>query len=129
MEQQKQIEYWKKASELDLLSAIDIYESGKNFHFCLFLCHLSIEKLLKALVVKSTNDFPPKSHNLLRLSEISQINCTDDILTLLEELSQFQLSTRYPDELFSVHKLATKEFTTNKLEKVKELSKWLTSKL
>ncbi|KAF0140260.1 MAG: HEPN domain-containing protein [Stygiobacter sp.] len=129
MEQQKQIEYWKKAAELDLQSAIDIYESGKNFHFSLFLCHLSIEKILKALVVKFTNDFPPKSHNLLRFAELCRIDCTDETLTLLEELSQFQLSTRYPDELFSVHKLATKEFTTNKLEEVKELSKWLTSKL
>lgn len=129
MEQQKQIEYWKKASELDLQSAIDIYESGKNFHFSLFLCHLSIEKILKALVVKFTNDFPPKSHNLLRLAELSRIDCDDETLTLLEELSQFQLSTRYPDEMFSVHKLATKEFTTTKLEKVKELAKWLTLKL
>lgn len=129
MEQQKQIEYWKKASEMDLQSAIDIYESGKNFHFSLFLCHLSIEKILKALVVKFTNDFPPKSHNLLRLVELCRIDCDDETLTLLEELSQFQLSTRYPDELFSVHKLATKEFTTTKLEKVKELAKWLTSKL
>ena len=129
MELKKQIEYWKKASELDLQSAIDIFESGKNFHFSLFLCHLSIEKILKALVVKCSNDFPPKSHNLLRLAELSQIECDNDTLSLLEELSQFQISTRYPDEMFSVHKLATKEFTTNRLEKVKELSEWLISKL
>ncbi|MBA4407584.1 DNA-binding protein [bacterium] len=129
MELKKQIEYWKKASELDLQSAIDIFESGKNFHFCLFLCHLSIEKVLKALVVKYTYDFPPKSHNLLRLAELAQIECENDTITLLEELSQFQLSTRYPDELFSAHKLATKKFTTNKLRQVKELSEWLMSKL
>ncbi|KAF0146839.1 MAG: HEPN domain-containing protein, partial [Ignavibacteria bacterium] len=71
MEQSKQIEYWTKAATLDLQSAIDIFESGKNFHFCLFLCHLSIEKLLKAFVVKITNDFPPKTHNLLRLAELA----------------------------------------------------------
>ncbi len=129
MELKKQIEYWKKASELDLQSAIDIFESGKNFHFCLFLCHLSIEKVLKALVVKYTSDFSPKSHNLLRLTELAQIECENDTLTLLEELSQFQLSTRYPDELFSIHKLATKEFTSNKLRQVKELSQWLMLKL
>ncbi len=129
MELKKQIEYWKKASELDLQSAIDIFESGKNFHFCLFLCHLSIVKVFKALVVKYTSDFSPKSHNLLRLTELAQIECENDTLTLLEELSQFQLSTRYPDELFSIHKLATKEFTSNKLRQVKELSQWLMLKL
>ena len=80
-------------------------------------------------MVKCSNDFPPKSHNLLRLAELSQIECDNDTLSLLEELSQFQIGTRYPDEMFSVHKLATKEFTTNRLEKVKELSEWLISKL
>ncbi len=129
MEQIKQIEYWKKAALLDLQSAIDIFESGKNFHFCLFLCHLSVEKMMKALVVKSTNDFPPTTHNLLRLAELSKLNCDDMTLTILEELSQYQLSTRYPDELFSLHKLATKEFTMAKLEKVKEVFEWLTSNL
>ncbi|MEW5841794.1 MAG: hypothetical protein AB1775_00870 [Bacteroidota bacterium] len=46
---------------------------------------------------------------------------------LKEELNQFQLSTRYPDEKFTIHTLATKEFTKVKFEKVKEAHKWLTS--
>ncbi|MEW6654049.1 MAG: HEPN domain-containing protein, partial [Bacteroidota bacterium] len=59
-----------------------IFESGKNFHFCLFLCHLSVEKLLNAFVVKTTNDFPPKTHNFLRLAELSELKCDDSTLQL-----------------------------------------------
>ena len=127
METEKQIEYWIKASGLDLQTAMDIFDSGKNLHFCLYMCHLSIEKILKAIVVKNTNDFPPKSHNLLRLAEIGNVLLSEDRVTFLEELNQFQLSTRYPDEKFTIYSLATKEFTEDKLEKVKEIHKWLTS--
>ncbi len=129
MELKKQIEYWKKASELDLQSALDIYESGKNFHFCLFLCHLSIEKVLKAMVVAETKNFAPKSHNLLRLAELTKLEITDDLLTNLEELNQFQISARYPDEKFSLYTLATKEFTFQKKNQVKELHKWISSQI
>ncbi len=127
METEKQIEYWLKASNLDLQTALDLFNSGKNLHFCLFMCHLSIEKLLKALVVKASNDFPPKSHNLLRLAEIANITLKDNKVEFLEELNQFQLSTRYPDEKFTIYTLATKEFTEDKLIRVKELHKWLIS--
>ena len=86
-----------------------------------------IEYWLKALVVKMSNDFPPKSHNLLRLAEIANITLEDNNVEFLEELNQFQLSTRYPDEKFTIYTLATKEFTEDKLNRVKELHKWLTS--
>ena len=127
MNTEKQIKYWMKASDLDLQTALDLFNSGKNLHFCLFMCHLSIEKLLKALIVKTSDDFPPKSHNLLRLAEIANITLENNNVEFLEELNQFQLSTRYPDEKFTIYSLATKEFTEDKVIRVKELHKWLTS--
>ena len=59
MNSSNQIEYWIKASKLDWETASDLFFSGKNYHFCLFLCHLAIEKLLKALVIKETDRHPP----------------------------------------------------------------------
>ncbi len=61
------------------------------------ICHLSVEKLLKALVVKVTNYYPPKTHNLLRLAEIAKLELKDEDTQLLQKLNQFQLDTRYPD--------------------------------
>lgn len=125
MDTNKQIGFWKESAESDWSTAIDIFSSGKNLHFCLFLCHLTVEKLLKALIVKRTNSFPPKTHNLLRLAEISELKLYEGIPRLFQELNQFQLDTRYPDEKFTVYKLATKEFTTERIEKVKEVKKWI----
>lgn len=73
MDNQKQIEYWQKGASLDFQTANDIFESGKNLHFCLYMCHLSIEKLLKVVIVKVAGEFPPKSHNLLRLAELAKL--------------------------------------------------------
>ncbi|MEI7811476.1 MAG: HEPN domain-containing protein [Ignavibacteria bacterium] len=129
MDKDKQIKYWLTGAEHDWETAGDIYDSGKNFHFCLFLCHLVIEKLLKALAVKAINDFPPKTHNLLRLAELAGLQITPDDIKLLEELNKFQMDTRYPDEKFTLYKMATLEFTTERILKIEMFRKWLISQI
>jgi HEPN domain-containing protein len=117
------------ASELDWKRATDIFNSNKNLHFCLFICHLAIGKLLKALVVKETNDHPLKTYNLLRLKEIANMDLKTDDIQFLEELNQFQLDTRYPDEKFTLYKLATKDFTRERFNKTEKLRLWLKSRI
>jgi HEPN domain-containing protein len=124
---EEQIKYWKKAAELDFESAKDIFHSGKNFHFALFVLHLSFEKALKAAVTNETNSIPPKTHNLLRLSELAKIELEEDIIEFFGELNQFQLQTRYPDEKFKLYKLASQEFTELRFNKAEEVFKWLIS--
>lgn len=63
----------------------------------LFFCHLTIEKALKAHVVKVTHDVPPRSHNLLFLSEIAHIEFSDNFNDLPGILMHYQLEGRYPD--------------------------------
>lgn len=125
MDTEKQIRYWVDSAELDFNTAADIFNSGKNYHFCLFLCHLCVEKLLKAVVVKVTNNHPPKTHNLLRLAEIGKLTLDDSKLILFQELNQFQIDTRYPDEKFTLYKTATKEFAQIRFNKVLETKDWL----
>lgn len=50
----KQIQYWQKGAYDDIETAKILIENGKLVHG-LFFCHLSIEKIVKALVVKTTN--------------------------------------------------------------------------
>ncbi len=87
MDKEKQRNYWRTASTMDWQTANDIYQSDKNYHYCLFICHLTIEKLLKAFIVEKTNTFPPKSHNLTRLAELAEIDVSADQIRLLEELN------------------------------------------
>ncbi len=70
------IKYWLKASKEDFDTA-DILCKNKKYHHALFFCHLSIEKMLKAIIVRSTEAAPPLIHDLVRLAERAGLDLSD----------------------------------------------------
>ncbi len=60
-------------------------------------CHLVIEKIIKAHVVKQTKDLAPCSHNLIYLSERAKLNFSEENEIFLGILMKYQLQCRYPD--------------------------------
>lgn len=76
MGKQDIIKYWIKTSEDDLSSMESIFNAG-NYDWALFIGHLSLEKIMKALWVKNnTSDVPPKTHNLKKIAD--EANCTKE---------------------------------------------------
>ncbi|WP_177179661.1 HEPN domain-containing protein [Cyclobacterium xiamenense] len=65
---QRQIAYWVDGSKNDFETAKILIDQNRIVHG-MFFCHLVIEKVLKAHVVKETREFAPKSHNLFYLAE------------------------------------------------------------
>lgn len=59
---------WYFQSDYDYEVAVDMLSSGRTV-YCVFLCHLCIEKAFKGLYVKKTGNFPPKSHSLIYFVE------------------------------------------------------------
>jgi HEPN domain-containing protein len=49
---------------------------GARISLALFSAHLTIEKALKAHVVKNTKKFPPMIHNLVSLANIAGLKLT-----------------------------------------------------
>jgi HEPN domain-containing protein len=60
---EKLINHWISRSDQDFETMIHLYNS-KDYHWSLFLGHLVIERLLKALVVKKTKTHAPFTHDL-----------------------------------------------------------------
>jgi len=60
----KQILYWADEADSAVHSAGILLKKKKYLHGW-FFCHLTIEKISKAHVIKATNQIPPKSHNLI----------------------------------------------------------------
>ncbi|MCC6545303.1 MAG: HEPN domain-containing protein [Nitrospirae bacterium] len=50
----KTISYWHSSAKYDLSVATAMFKS-KKYPYSLFMGHLALEKLLKALIVKNTN--------------------------------------------------------------------------
>ncbi len=121
----KQIDYWLKAAESDLETAKGILKTGKNLHYCLFFCHLTIEKHMKALIAKITHQMPPRSHDLEFLSEKASLKLEIKDLDFLTEMNGFNLETRYPDEQFEIYKKATVTRTKKYFKRTEEFTIWL----
>ncbi len=96
MDISKQLIYWIDGASSDLETAELLINSRRLLHG-LFFCHLTIEKVLKAWVGKTTLDIPPKTHNLLRLHEISNLSLSEEEIKLHEVLMIYQLEGRYPE--------------------------------
>ncbi|PWD97733.1 HEPN domain-containing protein [Marinilabilia rubra] len=93
---EKQIEYWKAGAIDDFLSA-EILIDRQHYLHGQFFCHLVIEKIIKAHIVKSTKEFAPRSHNLFYLSDKANLQYSEDEEIFLGILRQYQLQGRYPD--------------------------------
>jgi len=118
------IKYWSDSSDEDFDTMITMYES-KKFNWALFVGHLMIEKLLKALYVKINNDYPPFIHNLLRLAEKCDLELTDDQRLFLVTVTAFSINARYDDYKRSFQQKCTPEFTATWIENLKINRQWI----
>jgi len=121
----KQIEYWISSSASDIETAELLIKNIKIING-LFFCHLVLEKAIKAHVVKSTKQIPPKSHNLIFLLEKTKLEIKPDDEIFFGLLMRYQLQGRYPDyEPIIPNRLKAEEY----LNKTKRIFKWLKEQL
>lgn len=125
MDVKQQMQYWVVSSEEDFAAAQSLLDKGHLRH-CLFFTHLAIEKMLKAHVVKVTQEVPPKIHDLLRLSRIAELTLTEAQQNLLLEFRVYQLEGRYPD---SQQMPLDDAFVKSELIRMKEILEWLKTQL
>jgi HEPN domain-containing protein len=100
--------------------------TAKRYLHCLFWAHLALEKIAKAHWVKNHEEnIPPKVHNINWLLTEAEVDLGKDTMDFLVEFNRFQLSTRYPDYVGKIYKVCTQSFTTEELEKIKEIRQCL----
>ena len=121
----KQIAYWTAGAADDMMTAELLIRESRVLHG-LFFCHLVIEKAVKAHVVKTTGEVAPRSHNLIYLSEKTNLVFDEESLIFLGILMKYQLQGRYPD----YNPILPDQFKVAEyLNRTKTLLKWLIEKL
>lgn len=125
---EKAVQYWLDGAEYDMSVVTALYEKEK-FPYALFMGHLAVEKLLKALVLKNTRQHAPYSHSLSLLAEKSDVKIPKKILKSLARFMEFHFEARYPNERNKFYKKCTKEFAGKKVREIKEVFAWLKGKL
>lgn len=122
------INHWIEGSDNDFKTMIDLYQT-KNNNWALFMGHLVIEKLLKALFVKTKGEFPPITHDLRRICEKANIEIDMSQQILLDSISRFNIKARYDDYKQSFYQLCTDNFTAEWISKIKDCRLWIKAML
>ena len=125
MDMEEYIEFWLKGAEHDLAAAEALYYS-KNYDWSLFIGHLVLEKVLKALIIQNTGEpMPPKMHNLSRLAIHAKLELSEEQTRFLIEANKFHIEARYPDYKNTFYKLCDQNYASNQLNRIKEVYKCL----
>lgn len=120
--------YWKESSDQNFNTMRHLLEA-KDYSWALFMGHLVIEKLLKAIYVKKHQRHSIFSHDLLRLADKISLKLTDEQMDWLDEISTYNLNARYDNYKQDFQKMCTEEFTLDRINRIKILRLWLIKQL
>jgi len=124
------IEYWVESSDRDYKSMLKNYKA-KQYLWALFIGHLMLEKLLKAIYVKNNKNkpYPPKIHNLNVLAEKCKLKLNDRQEKILFICNSFNINTRYGDYKNEFYKKCTRNYTKKQIKDIEEMRIWLRKEL
>ena len=116
--------YWIESSSDDFKTMNKLFKS-ESYNWALFVGHISVEKLLKALYVKLHGKHAPLIHNLYRLAELCDIELADEYPDWLDTITSFNINARYDDYRKEFYDLCTHEYTELWIGRIKELREWI----
>lgn len=94
----KETRNWLNMVEYDIKTANTMFKTGR-YVYVIFMCHLAIEKALKAVVCEETNKVPPKTHDLIYLINLGKIKLSGDLLDFVGIINNAGIIMRYPEDL------------------------------
>jgi HEPN domain-containing protein len=122
---EKHIAYWRDGA-LESWTDAEYNIKGGRIAFGLFAVQLTVEKALKAHVVKNTKKVPPTIHNLISLANLAGLKLTSKQLQLFAELNPLNIEGRYPG---NIRKPLTKAEAELIAKRTKVALEWLIKQL
>ncbi len=109
-----------KSAEYDLKTA-EFMLSSERYIYVIFMCHLSLEKILKAIVTETTQKIPPKSHNLIYLIKLGNIKLISESFDFIAKINNASIITRYPEDFSKILEAYPKNIAEEYLSKTNEV--------
>jgi HEPN domain-containing protein len=89
---------WLRSSEYDIKTAESLLRA-RRYVYVIFMCHLAVEKTLKAVISETSRTTPPRTHNLYRLLELGRIQLPEVHEAIVAQLNTMSTATRYPEDI------------------------------
>lgn len=121
---EKEIKNWLDMVDYDLTTAKQMFKTGR-YVYVIFMCHLAIEKTLKAIVCAETNKIPPKTHDLIYLINLGKVKLPNDLLDFIGIINNAGIVTRYPEDLSKLISSYSDEVAKGYFERTSEVIKCL----
>lgn len=120
----KATENWLLSAEYDLKTASTLLKN-KRYIYVVFMCHLGLEKTLKAILSEKLKELPPYTHNLNRLLELGNIVLPERYQAFVSSINLQSVPTRYPEDFKRLAKEFDKNIAEKYLAQTKRIYKWL----
>ncbi len=120
----KDAENFLLSSDYDFDTAKHMFKKGR-YVYVIFMCHIAIEKQLKAILAEITDKSPPRTHNLLYLIKEAGINPPQSLFDFLAKINNTSIATRYPEDFRKLLASYPKKVTKDYLKNADEVLKWL----
>lgn len=116
---------WVATSRYDLQTAEAMFKAGR-YLYVVFMCHLAIEKMLKALLAdKYPEELPPKIHHLINLAQKTAITFPENLKEFFQRIDHVSVATRYPEDLRTLSREFNKDTAKLILIETKRMIQWL----
>ncbi len=119
-----EIKNWLDSAVYDLETAEQMFKTGR-YIYTVFMCHLALEKVLKAKVEENKRKTPPKTHDLEYLVSLAGLSPDKDMEKFIVEISNLSIVTRYPKDFSRMLKDFLRERVEVILLKTKESFQWI----
>jgi len=122
--------YWLEMAEYDLETA-RVMLQGRRFLYVGFMCHQTIEKILKAFYVSKLQENPPHTHNLTYLAQQTGVydNMSEDQKSILDILEPLNVESRYPTQKEKLMQTLDYERCEGIVKKAEGLYQWIKNQL
>ena len=122
--------YWLEMCDYDLGTAQAMFDAGRYLYVG-FLCHLIIEKALKAYWSNVLEEPPLKIHSLSKLAEKTGLaqEMTEHQLAFIDTLEPLNIEARYPSYKDRLINSLTPEYCQSLMQTTKELFQWIKARL
>jgi len=96
-----------------------------RYVYVVFMCHIAIEKLLKAIVAEVTDKTPQKTHNLLYLIKLANLSIPQELFDFIAKINNSSVVTRYPEDFKMLITSYPEEIVREYHENTEKVLKWL----
>lgn len=121
------VSFWRDGSLQAMQTAEEIFQKTSQFAMVLFNLHLAIEKALKSKIVELNSEYAPYSHNLVYLVSKIKLAPSQQILENLARISEYNLTTQYPEDKAALKELADKSLAEKEFKNTQEILTWIFS--